>query len=630
MKWRDMRSLIMVFSIAAVITCSSAQTVYYVSPGGNDANAGTSWAASFVTLQKALSTASSGSQIWVAAGTYKPAAADVTVSFQLKNGVAVYGGFAGTENNLSNRNWQTNVTTLSGDLDGDGTLNGNSHHIVYGISVNASAVLDGFVITGGNAGDLGGGIELLLASPTLSNLLITGNSAPTSGGGIASAFGSPVLTSVTFSGNHTGGNGGGMESQGGNPSLSNCTFVGNTAVNGGGFYNDASSLPLLTDIIFRNDTAGSFGGGFYDNGNPLSPQNILFESNHATLGGGGLFESGSSTLTNLTFYNNTSKYGGGIFVTGSNSPNIVNTILWQDAAAITGSEVYNTSSGTVTSSYSLIQGGVAGSGVGPNALTDGGSNMDADPLFVNPGSNDFTLTSSSPAINAGNTSAVSASTDLAGNPRISIDTVDVGAYEFQGAPLPVDLVSFTANANGSSVVLNWNTASEFMCYGFSLERRIVSPQPQASSAEQWTSVGFVRGHGSTASPNKYFYLDNGLPSGHFAYRMKQVDQDGKFKYTAEITVTISTIPSLFSLDQNYPNPFNPSTKIEFTVPAEGRASLKVFNSLGQEVVALFDGLAKKGEYQQAIFDGTNFASGIYFLRLQYNGRQLMRKMLLMK
>ena len=625
-----MRSLILIFAVAIVVSCSNAQTVYYVSPGGNDANAGTSWAASFATLQKALSTASSGNQIWVAAGTYKPAASDVTVSFQLKNGVAIYGGFAGTESNLGDRNWQTNVTTLSGDLDGDETLNGNSHHVVYGISVNATAVLDGFVVSGGNASDGGGGVELLVASPTLSNLQISGNSAPTSGGGIESAFGSPILSNITFSGNHTGGNGGGMDNQSGNPSLTDCTFVGNTAANGGGFYNDASSVPVLTDIKFRNDTASSFGGGFYENGNALSPQNILFESNHATLGGGGLFESGSSTLANLTLYNNTAKYGGGIFITGSNSPNIVNTILWQNAATATASEVYNTSGGTVTISYSLLQGGIAGTGVGPDALTDGGSNIDADPLFVNPGSNDLTLTSSSPAINAGNTSAVSASTDLAGNARISDDTVDIGAYEFQGAPLPVELVSFTAAAKGTSVVLSWNTATEFMCYGFSLERRIVSFQLPASSVEQWTSVGFVRGHGTTASTNKYFFLDNGLSSGEFAYRMKQIDQDGKFKYTSELDVTIGTVPSSFSLDQNYPNPFNPSTKVEFTVPAEGRASLKVFNSLGQEIASLFDGIAKGGEYQQSVFDGTNFASGIYFLRLQYDGKQLIRKMLLMK
>ena len=92
----------------------------------------------------------------------------------------------------------------------------------------------------------------------------------------------------------------------------------------------------------------------------------------------------------------------------------------------------------------------------------------------------------------------------------------------------------------------------------------------------------------------------------------------------------SNAPTSFSLQQNYPNPFNPSTVIQFTVPSSGRAVLKVFNILGQEVATLFDGVAAAGEYHQETFDASRLASGIYFSRLEFDGKMQMKKMLLLK
>jgi hypothetical protein len=89
-------------------------------------------------------------------------------------------------------------------------------------------------------------------------------------------------------------------------------------------------------------------------------------------------------------------------------------------------------------------------------------------------------------------------------------------------------------------------------------------------------------------------------------------------------------PTVFTLLQNYPNPFNPTTTISFTVPANGHATLKIFNAIGQEVAAIFNGEARAGILNQVQFNASGFASGIYFSRLEYNGQVQLNKMTLLK
>ncbi len=86
----------------------------------------------------------------------------------------------------------------------------------------------------------------------------------------------------------------------------------------------------------------------------------------------------------------------------------------------------------------------------------------------------------------------------------------------------------------------------------------------------------------------------------------------------------------FDLSQNYPNPFNPSTTIEFIVPGDGHATLKIFDSIDQEVATLFNDAAKAGEYHQTTFDGSTLASGMYFARLQFGEKSLVKKLLMVK
>ena len=91
----------------------------------------------------------------------------------------------------------------------------------------------------------------------------------------------------------------------------------------------------------------------------------------------------------------------------------------------------------------------------------------------------------------------------------------------------------------------------------------------------------------------------------------------------------NTVPDQFTLYQNYPNPFNPESTIKFGLPSSGKASLIVYNILGQEVKTLVNGFLNRGTYAVQ-FNGAGLASGVYFYRLQTNGFTQTKKMMLMK
>jgi hypothetical protein len=120
--------------------------------------------------------------------------------------------------------------------------------------------------------------------------------------------------------------------------------------------------------------------------------------------------------------------------------------------------------------------------------------------------------------------------------------------------LPVELVSFTATANGMNTNLHWSTATEINNSGFEIQRR---------QASDWAKVGFVAGAGTSNSPRNYSYTDSKLTSGSYSYRLKQIDNNGAFRYGSTVEVAISSAPAAFALSQNYPNPFNPSTVISY-------------------------------------------------------------------
>ena len=186
--------------------------------------------------------------------------------------------------------------------------------------------------------------------------------------------------------------------------------------------------------------------------------------------------------------------------------------------------------------------------------------------------------------------------------------------------VPVELVSFNASVTGTSVNLNWSTASEINNSGFEVERK--------STNSNWQKLGFVNGNGTTTEKQTYSYTDRNLTEGSYSYRLKQVDFNGEFEYSNVIEVLVVT-PNKFELSQNYPNPFNPTTSISFTLPQAGNVKLSVYNLLGQEVQTLINGFMETGLHS-VNFEAINLNSGIYLYKLEANGISSVRKMTLLK
>ncbi|MGY6554357.1 MAG: S8 family serine peptidase [Wenzhouxiangella sp.] len=389
---------------AASFNCPDNGRVF-VNAAASGIASGASWANAFTDLQDALRVRNN-CEIWVAAGIYRPSAdpLDRDASFQLKNGVAVYGGFAGTETNRNQRNWIANSTILSGDINNNGTLAGNSFTVVTGSGTDNSAVLDGFTVTGGNADQAFGPFD----------------SPQRSGGGMFNQAGSPSLSKVRFSGNSADTFGGGMYNfNGSNPSLTNLSFIGNAATTGAGMSNDTNASPVLTNVKFSGNAAAIWGGGIenFSNSNP--------------------------TLTNVSFSGNSAAGGGAMRNEREANPLIRNSVFWNNRSTDNvsnpeGAPISNADSSPVIS-FSLIQGcNPGGSWVASCGENDGNNLSDADPLFttaVDPATaptlaGNLRLQTGSPAVDAGNNDFVTGVlTDLDGKPRISQGRVDLGPYE---------------------------------------------------------------------------------------------------------------------------------------------------------------------------------------------------------
>ena len=271
----------------AIKSCPGS--VRYVRAGA--AGNGCSWATASGDLQ-AMINDNGAQQIWVGSGLYKPTTTtDRTISFSMKNGVAIYGGFPGGGSPaLVDRNPASYTTILSGDI---GTLNNqsdNTYTVVVnnGSGLDNTAMLDGFIITGGNSSTgYGGGIYNSLSSPLLTNLVITGNSAAYGGGIANNDQSNPRLINCSISNNTAiTGDGGGVYNSSSSPTLINCTLANNSAVNQGwAISSTLSSTARLTNTISWNN--GGAKALYQENGSSLTVSYCLLESDASGYSDGG-------------------------------------------------------------------------------------------------------------------------------------------------------------------------------------------------------------------------------------------------------------------------------------------------------------------------------------------------------
>ena len=447
-------NLLTATSTAIVMTVTASTTRLYVKVNAGGANNGTSWNDAFTNLQSALNYAclAPNAEIWVAAGIYYPTSGtDRSISFNIPNGVSVYGGFVGNEANLNERPVQrvggNENTYFSGDINTHGNATDNTYRVVVFAGINSPTRLDGVSVIYGNAN-----------GPT---------SQQKEGGGVR------------------------VEDNGNNVSITHCTIAQNKAQLTAGISASSTTSLLVDKCLIRSNSSENGTGGLSLGGSNSTVSNNVFMSNENLQGSGGAltFENSNnnSNVINCLFVNNLGAFTGAVFTeegTGHLLLNctFLNNSTWSNLAA-DPDHIYSDETGTIelkncivvttlstihpaisslnntiTASYSNIQGGFAGTG-----------NINANPLFVNRDDPDgpdnrwataddgFNLFGCSPSKNTG-TNTNAPTNDILGTARPQESTVDMGAFETTLTNPVVSRFYVKANAGGANNGTSWNDA----------------------------------------------------------------------------------------------------------------------------------------------------------------------------
>ena len=324
-----------------------------------------------------------------------------------------------------------NTSTLSGDIGTPGSAPDNSYHVVFnkGGGTDATAVLDGLTISGGNANGIGdhekgGGAYTGDASPTFRNCHFLGNSAGYGGGAMYFEGSATAVGSCTFSDNSSNIGGAVFNKTNTTTLFSSCTFTANSAnADGGAFFNNSSLLCGINNCYFEENSAVGNGGAISNLASSPDITNSAFLANSSDEGAGIANRAGSSpNITNCSFHANVAGSTGGAIRNHTGTvPLITNCIVWGN-----GTEIVNAVPGPIVS-YSIVK---QASGTYP-----GIGNLNVDPLFA--GGGDLRLQPCSPAVDAGLNAANGAAEDLLGNTRKVNATgkgsayIDMGAFEMQ-------------------------------------------------------------------------------------------------------------------------------------------------------------------------------------------------------
>ena len=470
----------------------------YVSTGGT--GNGGSWANASGDLNYALSTAAAihntfGTRpdVWVAQGTYYGDSVS-TDAFTMMDGVNVYGGFAGNETELSQRDIHANPTILDGQQ--------SQRVLNQPANFTESTTWDGFIIRNGYTTGDGGGARLRVNS-NLYNCTFMDNTGANGGGVYATS-----TTTYSY--------------------IVDCQFNGNTATsNGGGLY--AQRVYALR-CSFTHNLANGNGGGVYltstSNNSPYL-SNCLIANNTAVNGGGVWIHQGATRIENITVVHNLASGNGAGIYDGGPIAQMINSIIWGNRTTSgAASNFYkNVVSTNPKYKYNAVEGGL--SEEGNIALISENTGLSLlSPRFVHPSNSvgaadttadaDWHLAYGSPCVNSGIVSGdgyyITAfdTADLDNGPRILNDTIDMGCYEsnYNSSPMPQygNIIYVTAQGAGTQFGDSWENAIP----SFETAQALA----QSYNAVVWVAAGTY--YGNTSSDNAFTMVPGVSVYGGFA------------------------------------------------------------------------------------------------------------------
>ncbi|MFI3212965.1 MAG: right-handed parallel beta-helix repeat-containing protein [Eubacteriales bacterium] len=435
---------------------STPTQIIYTDADATGNNDGTSWENAYLTLTDALEEATAGCAIWVAEGTYYPTDdGDQSISFTMKDDVSVYGGFNGTETSLDERDWETYVTVLSGDIGVTGDSSDNSTKVV----IAANNLIDGFTITAGqgNTGvgsdeDMAGGEmppegmegdemsenitdsdmdnEEIPSESTNSGITgggMNGEEMPEEGTGeYGQAVGHLTTDIVTAGDATTSMHGNGIIIWNVAPTIKNCIITDNNGGKGAAVYilglPESGELPTFINTVFSNNNGYGRGGAIsMDMDTKAYFIDCIFDSNDCEAGKGGAIYNdimASPLLENCLFINNTAESGAAMANDGNSNTIYSHCTFYNNTATEEGAALYQ-GSGAYNDPVvinSIIYGNYCDQGevsvydwaqCNPNISYsiveygyDGEGVLDVDPEFVDPDNMDFSLSETSPALTA--------------------------------------------------------------------------------------------------------------------------------------------------------------------------------------------------------------------------------------
>jgi predicted outer membrane repeat protein len=450
------------------------------------------------------------------------------------------------------------------------------------------------------------------------------------------------------------------------------TFERNSSTEnkGGGVASDAGSLPTFLRVMFRENSAAQNGGGMSGHG---SFTNVTFERNRSKALGGGLWARGGVAAQNVSFSGNEADRGAALYLgvapgltALTSTASILVNVTVADNVARSGASIECNSAhlglvssviadryadtptvpiaftnGTVSLSHSLIQGsGGSGAGWNPTFGTDLGANIDSDPGYAE--ESGYRLATGSVAIDAGDSGALLAgtTTDLDGNPRLSGECVDMGAWEYQGQvePEPQDGM-FAAQLNPGS--LNLQSQGRFVTLAMTATGPVPVADIDVGSLRIFDVLAAVPGRDHiedgtlTVKFDRAALIDLIEPAATVVVEITGAVSGGNwFETTAEIRIVGLSMAQDGGAVRAFPNPFNPSTTIHFELERSMRVELAIFDLAGRRVRTLMSGTLSAGSHGER-WDGTDssggaVASGTYFARVRTEDHETVGRLVLVK